>query len=49
MRQWIAGAEQHDDVTFVVVTMTAAGAAAASSAFLNVRQSRAWRISVSPR
>jgi predicted permease len=28
MRHWIAGAEQHDDVTFVVVTMTAAGAAA---------------------
>jgi predicted permease len=30
MRSWIAGAEQHDDVTFVVVTMTAAGAAAAT-------------------
>jgi putative ABC transport system permease protein len=30
MRGWIAGAEQHDDVTFVVVTMTAAGATAAT-------------------
>jgi serine phosphatase RsbU (regulator of sigma subunit) len=30
MRQWIAGTEQHDDVTFVVVTMTAAGAGAAT-------------------
>jgi hypothetical protein len=30
MREWIAGAEQHDDVTFVVVAMTATGAAAAT-------------------